>query len=202
MTMCLICAGSSPSLAHPALDEGLRFHRVVERIDQDDPLRRRQRPGRHALHAEVVEIVEHLRRRRAIVGRSRRPAGLARQAQRQHAPQIEPRRQRGGLDMRFQGIGNGHRRRIDGGRLDGGRSCWRRSPGCAGLHVRDVRHTQTCREHRRQHGSSLGLPPHVPCVPRAFSARRGYSIAPMQSRMGVSWRGPKGQERPASSCRP
>ena len=54
-------------LAHAA-DDGLLDVVVEHRVEQDDALRRRQRPRRHGLHAEQIEVVEHLDGRHALSG--------------------------------------------------------------------------------------------------------------------------------------
>ena len=97
-------------LAHAA-DDRLIGRVVVERVDQDDALARRQRPGRVELGADEIEIVEHFRRLgepgRAGGRRGRRDVGAGRGLRRdadarQRPGEIEPSRRLGrrkvGLD--------------------------------------------------------------------------------------------------------
>jgi hypothetical protein len=47
-----------PDLAHPTSDDAFRFIVVVEGVDEDDPFRCRNGPGRNKFRSEEMDIVE------------------------------------------------------------------------------------------------------------------------------------------------
>ncbi len=126
-----------PELAQTTLDEGLRFPRIVERVDDDEARRRGDRPCRYAGNTDEIEIVEDLRGLGRGGGgcRLRRCGGAGQRAQSQRGPDIRivagDSVRRGDVDVHGV-VHREHRRRLSrrhvrvAPRTDADRKCRRR----------------------------------------------------------------------------
>src|SRR5262249_30243326 len=87
-----------------AFDEGLRFGRIVERVDDDDSGRGRDRPSRNPWNADEVEIVEDLRGLGRGSGSRAKDRCAAHIAEAQSAYDVRSRRRSRGSNMRIDRI--------------------------------------------------------------------------------------------------